>query len=340
MSTVYKGDTNFKDNKTGIIRIVCQKTRPFYRSSLQEILCVKKNGRIQCACVLIINNRAPNEAYLSFFEALPDSKNAVALLVKYAEDFGRQHACSKLVVALDGHVNYSVGFGQNTHAPSFGESYSPSYYRDYFVDFSPVKFVSYVDSVQKAKERLERDLKFFEKNIEETKIEHADFGRGFSTTMKRYTDLNNAIFEGHRYYSFRNYDEDADLFRDMTPLLENNNLIFAKKDGKDVGFILWYPDYNELVPVGKGASALTFIRYKLLSIRPKTMKVVEIGILPEYQRKCVILSLFAAAFQACSADVNQIISSWILDENTRSKAITRRYTGKLNKEYFAYEKEI
>lgn len=340
MRTVYKGDVNFKDNKTGIIQIVCQKNRPFFRATLQEIVCVKSDGIILCAGVLIINKRASGEIYMSFFEALPDCKKAVSALVNYAVSFGRKHACNKLVVALDGHVNYSVGFGQDIESPTFGESYSPNYYHDYFADFTRVKFLSYYDSRQLVQERIERDLKLFEDNIEETTMEYADFGRGFAATMRRYTDLNNEIFAGHRYYSFRNYDEDVDLFRDMVPLLENNNLIFAKQDGKDIGFVLWYPDFNELVSVGKGASVRTYIMYKILKKRPKTAKVVEIGVLPEYRQKCAVLSLFATALQECSADTNKIISSWILDENTKSKAITRRYTSILNKEYFTYEKEI
>ena len=340
MRTVYKGDANFKDNKTGIIKIACQKSRPFYRATLQEIVCVKSDGRILCAGVLIINKRASGDLYLSFFEALPDCKDAVSILVDHAEFFGKKHGCSKLVVALDGHVNYSVGFGQDTESPSFGESYSPYYYHDYFADFTRVKFISYYDSRENVQDRIVRDLKFFENNVEETKMEHADFGRGFAATMRRYTDLNNEIFAGHRYYSSRNYDEDVDLFRDMIPLLNNNNLIFAKQDGEDIGFILWYPDYNELVPNGKGASVNTFIRYKMLGKQPKTAKVVEIGVLPQYRQKCVILSLFAAALKECSIDVNKISSSWILDENTKSKAITRRYTSIPNKEYFTYEKEI
>ena len=340
MRTVYKDDANFKDNKTGVIKIACQKSRPFYRATLQEIVCVKNNGRILCACVLISNTRASGDLYLSFFEALPDCKDAVSILVDHADFFGKKHGCSKLVVALDGHVNYSVGFGQDIESPSFGESYSPAYYHDYFDEFTKVKFVSYYDSRMLVHERIERDLKRFEDNVDETSLEHADFGRGFEATMRRYTDLNNEIFAGHKYYSSRNYDEDMDLFRDMIPLLNNSNLIFAKQDGKDIGFVLWYPDFNELVPIGKGASVLTYIQHKLLGKQPKTAKVVEIGVLPEYRQKCVVLSLFAAALESCSADVDKIISSWILDENSKSKAITRRYTSILNKEYFTYEKEI
>ncbi len=340
MKGIYKDDKNFKDNKTGIINIVCKKNRPFFKASLQEIVCVKENDKILCACVLIINNKAPEDLCVSFFEALHKCGKAVSMLMNYAEEFGRRNSCSKIVVALDGHINYSVGFGRNTEVPSFGESYSPAYYHKYFENFLKIKFVSFFDAANLVRERIDEDIKKFETQTENTSIEHADFGKGFKKTMNRYTDLNNMIFEGHRYYHFRDYEEDADLFNDMRPLLENHNLMFAKQNGEDIGFILWYPDYNELVPVGKGASIMTFIKYKLLKIRPKTAKVVEIAVLPKYRQFCVVLSLFDAAIKQTSKNTNKIMSSWILDENTKSKAITCRYTKQPYKEYFTYEKEI
>lgn len=340
MKKVYKDDKNFKDNKMGIINIVCKKNRPFYKSSLQEIVCVKQKGEILCACVLIINKKAPKDLCVSFFEALPECNKAVSLLMNYAKGFGSKNTCSKIIVALDGHMNYSVGFGENTEIPSFGESYSPAYYHKYFENLSKVKFVSFFDAANLVRERIDEDIKKFEKQIEKTSIEYADFGNGFSKTMKRYTDLNNKIFEGHRYYYFRDYDEDADLFKNMRPLLDNHNLIFAKLNGEDIGFILWYPDYNELVPVGKGASIMTFIKYKLLSIRPKTAKVVEIAVLPKCRQFGVALSLFDAAIKTAPKNTKKIMSSWILDENIKSKTLTCRYTKQHYKEYFTYEKEI
>ena len=340
MKKVYKDDKNFKDNKTGVINIVCKKNRPFFKASLQEIVSVKEKGEILCVCVLIINNKAPKDLCVSFFEALPECDKAVSILINYAEEFGKENACSKLVVALDGHVNYSVGFGGNAEVPSFGESYSPFYYHKYFESFSKVKFVSFFDAANLVRERIEEDIKKFEKQIKNTSIEYADFGNGFLKTMERYTDLNNKIFEGHRYYYFRDYDEDEDLFKDMRPLLENHNLIFAKLNGEDIGFILWYPDYNELVPVGKGASIMTFIKYKLFSIRPKTAKVVEIAVLPKCRQFGVALSLFDAAIKVAPKNIKKIMSSWILDENIKSKSITSRYTKQHYKEYFTYEKEI
>jgi len=142
--------------------------------------------------------------------------------------------------------------------------------------------------------------------------------------------------------SERSYREDYHLFHSMRPLLKNENLIFAKKADKYIGFILWYPDFNELVAKGSGVGVLTFIKYKLFGKHPKAAKVVEIGIIDNYRNSSIMLMLFAKAIEAANRykNLNKILSSWILDENIPSKNTTQRYTKKPYKEFVTYEKDI
>lgn len=337
---IYEKDSNFKDNKSGLMHLVCNQKRAFYASSKQEILGIKKQDQLLCACVLIIHQNAPELLSIAFFEALPNCQDAVDMLMNYARQYGQNHGCTQMVVSLDGHINNSVAFVVAKGAPSFGESYCPPYYHSYFGGFHKTKYTSFYDDAGTVRTRIAEDLPRLDKYKEKITLEFADFGKGFAKTMKRYTDLNNEIFVGHKHYFHREYQEDADLFADMRPLLENKNLIFARADGRDIGFMLWYPDFNELVPRGKGASALTFLKYKLLGQIPKTTKVVEIGVCAKYRRYGTILLLFDKAMQSTAKQTTRILSSWIVDENTKSKGITMRYTAKHYKDYYAYEKDL
>ena len=338
--SIYQNDNNFKDNKSGLIEVVCHEKRPFYAHSKQVIIAVKDGAKTLCACVLIVHKNAPEMLSIAFFEALPDSADAVNLLMGYVENYGKQMDCAKIVVSLDGHVNNSVAFSAGQGEPSFGESYCWGYYHDYFKNFNKIKFISLCDEADLVKQRIAGDMPMLEKSAGKIEIEHADFGSGFRATMKRYTDLNNEIFTDHRYYFPREYEEDYDLFKSMRPLLKNKNLIFAKCEGKDIGFILWYPDFNELVPLGKGASAATFIKYRLFRQEPETTKVVEIGVSAKYRRYGTILMLFNAALESTAKNTEKILSSWILDKNIKSKATASRYITEKHKDYYAYEKEI
>lgn len=338
--SIYKNDNNFKDNKSGTIEIVCDANRPFFSRSKVEIIAVKENEKIFCSCVLIIHKNAPKMLCVGFFESLPNCQKAVELLINYATNFGKQNRCKKLVIALDGHINISVAFTSGEGIPAFGESYCPQYYHDYFANFDKVKFTSFYDDIDLVKSRIANDLPKLDKIKTGITLEYADFASGFTDTMKRYTDLNNEIFVDHKYYFHREYDEDYDLFKDMKPLLKNENLIFARCDNKDIGFILWYPDYNELVKVSKGASIITFIKYKIFNQNPKTSKVVEIGVSERYRQFGTVLLLLNEALQWAGKNTRKILSSWILDENIKSKLITQRYTQKYYKDYFTYEKEL
>ncbi|MFA5561818.1 MAG: N-acetyltransferase [Eubacteriales bacterium] len=337
---VYRHDPCFKDNKAGILPLVCGEGSAFRRRTQQVLLAVKDQGRIRCACLLLIHQNAPQQLCLSFFEAEPDCQAAVAALLEHAARYGRRQACRHMVVSLEGHVNHGVGFPLEAGTPSFGESYCPPYYHAYFAGLRRVEFTSFEDTAAAVRARLESDLPKLEKVRSKITLAHADFGGGFRETMRRYTDLNNRIFAEHPYYYRREYDEDAQLFGAMRPLLRGRHLIFARYGDKDVGFILWYPDFNELVPPGRGASLRTFIKHKLLRQHPSTAKVVEIGVEERYRRFGTIVLLFDAALRAAAPHADTILSSWIAEENAASRAIAGHYTQNHHREYAAYETDL
>ena len=449
---LYRDDEFFKDNKTGLLSVVCGAKSPFRNNSVQKMVAVRESGRTLCQVVFIIHKNSSELMSFAFFEALSGQQEAVLILIDNALEFAKSHSASKIVFGLDGHCNNSVGYALESQGfPSFGESYNKAYYSDYFKDFSAVKFVSFYDDIANVNSQVNKDLLvlnrqisrsinmqtisttkeeqlqtesmkttlekqlrtdsinttkeekprtdninttkeeqlqtesielhkiencnetntnhdnqnynmqtanikindsnkidigFMEKYFSDTlnvSLEKSDFGiNGFKETMRRYTDLNNCIFINHRYYFKRDYEEDYDLFNSMRPLLKNENLIFAKRNGVDVGFMLWYPDFNCYVPKGKGAGISTFLKYRILKISPSIAKVVEIGLVDSERNSGLILMLFAKAIFYANKykGIKKVTSGWILDENTPSKNITKRYTKNLNKEFVTYEKVV
>ncbi len=351
---VYVDDQSFKNNKAGLIGLVCDKNGEFYKNTVQRIISVKDAGNKAkyagntfCQCVLICHKTNPKALMVAFFEAKRDANLAVDLMMDYAANFAKELGCIKLEISLDGHCNNSVGFllSEKSEYPTFGASYNPQYYHDYFDNgYEKIYLASYSEDAIKLNSKVMKDLSYFKDRPEAPTLEYADFSsKGFERTMKRYTDLNNEIFCDHRYYFKREYAEDCQLFYEMRMLLNLDNLIFAVKDGTDIGFILWYPDFNELVSPRKQAGVLTFLKYKLLRRFPKQVKVVEIGVLPKLHGSNTILLLFAKAISCAIKNypgVTRVLSSWILDENVKSRRITTRFMDNVDKRYVAYEKLI
>ena len=338
---IYGDEPGFIDNKSSMVPLLCRPKTAFYKASQQQMICVKDGDETLCQAVLFKHHQAA-ELSVGFFDAKPNAHEAVALLLEYAENLALSWSATRIVIGLEGHCNNAVGFPLNPHPPiSFGESYGKQYYHDYFNGYGRVKQLSYKKEIAAIADKLQEDIRRIAQRTQGITLEAADFSReGFPKSIRRYTDLNNLIFENHKYYYQRSYAEDLELFGSMKPLLNPNNLIFAKKDGEYIGFVLWYPDFNQLVPAGGTAGVLTFIRYKLLRQIPKRGKLVEIGLLPHHKRTGAVALLFLGALQAAGPKCTTMITSWILEENIPSELATQRYADEPYKEYCTYEKNL
>jgi hypothetical protein len=129
----------------------------------------------------------------------------------------------------------------------------------------------------------------------------------------------------------------------MRPLLDGDNMIFAKVGDEVVGFLFWYPDFNELVLPGGQAGAGTFIKYRILGKSPCAVKAVQIGVLPEYENSGLILALFGEFYDVAMKKhkgLKVCASSWILEENQKSVKLSSKVLPHPYKEMSAYEREI
>jgi len=116
--------------------------------------------------------------------------------------------------------------------------------------------------------------------------------------------------------------------------------LFVEKNEEPIGFMLWYPDYNELMKSGESIGISTFIKNKLFSKKITTFKIVEIGVIKREQNKGAILALFEYCFQCIKGRFRNFESSWILKENEKSKTFGIKWSDGESKKYKAYIKEL
>ena len=340
---IYKQMPFFKDNKTALIKMLCNKNGVFYKNTKQKMLAVTENNETLCQAVFIRHKNYADVLMVSFFEALADNLPAVKMLMRHAAEYAARLGCKKIEVSLDGHCNNNLGFlADNFDSyPAFGSSYNPPYYNDYFkrLHFNEIELVSFWDYLQNVPK-----IDNFPRKDDIT-LEYADFSpQNFTKTMKRFTDLNNTVFASHPYYFIRSYEEDAELFKSFSLLLKSHNLIFAVQNGKDIGFMLWYKDFNAFVPPGKAAGVTTFIKSRLLGLKTPQIKIAEIGILTQAEGTTAILKLFREGLGVLSREKyspsTKLISSWILNSNVKSKRISKYFLKKKYKKMLVYEKNI
>ncbi len=345
----YSGNPYFKDNKSALIDLVCAPKGAFYARSRQRLSAYYREGELLCQCAFIQHSEYAGTLQIAFFEALPPERpgvqEALRQLIADAKALAEEWGAGTLTASLDGHCNYSLGFLSSGFdlCPDFGQSFNPPFYGEIFsgLGFSPVKLVSFREDPHNIDlRRLRLGTRLMARSnitlsVEDGKLSHSRF-RG---TMRRYTDLCNSIFSGHRYCFRRDYQEDYELFTPMRLLLDDENLIIAQRDGQDVGFLLWYFDFNMLIkPGGKlGLPALLRLR---TGNKPTRLKIVQMAILPEYENTGLIALMLEELLTRVLRKYPQVdcaVSAWILDENARSKNLVSSFLKHPYKEQTVYE---
>ncbi|WPD21288.1 MAG: hypothetical protein SD837_13905 [Candidatus Electrothrix scaldis] len=335
---VYAGNPCFRDSLSSILTIINNPKGAFASRTQQQALVVKDDEGTPLASALLLRaKKLPDKVQLSFFEALPNAQEAVVQLVENARRIAREWGASSLLVSMNGHVNYGLGFlADSFEEPCcFGSSYTPPYYLTYFreLGFTEQQLVSYRYPMSSFTGRQE------ERILERTKtrfsFRKADFSR-LQDEIGVYTRLNNECFANHPLYFYRYEDEDYELFKPFRWFLKEENLLIAEHGGTPVGFLLWYPDFNELIEPGQELGLLALLRYKVFRQRIKRFKIVEIGVVPKFQGSSVILGLFHACYELTKNRFQECESGWIFSENFKSRNICRRWNPETGPTYSVF----
>jgi len=318
---VYAGNKYFKGTEGSIERLLLNSDGAFQKHSTVKKFVIRDGNYFVARFALIHDHRLAEYIQVAFFEAQRDLGNIFPVIRQ--EIYRHFPQCRKLVVGLNGHLNYGAGILLNhfDEAPIFGLPYNPEYYAGYFdglqcrkmftFRFSMDVYTAWAHSYTSHRELNGLSVRFMnKKNIEkESAI---------------YTELNNRSFLKHPYWANRDKAEDLELFKPFRFFLDNENLIFAEINGKPVGFFLWYPDFNQLLNSQRDLNVTDLIKYRLgKSI--DTFRFTEIGILPEYQGSPVALALINKSLPALiGKGYKYCEGGFIFEENRASIAFVKR----------------
>jgi len=284
---------------------------------------IRAGGEVAGRVAFVHDRNLPGFVQAAFFEAAPGLDGVAEALRRTAA------ACfpgvPRLVVGLNGHLNYSCGILTNRfdEPPLFGFNWTPPHYPDCFAGMTARPMVSF---------RFENEGFYELATAMETAF---DPGPVRVRTMDRrnlrrevaiYTHLNNASFGEHPYWSDRTPDEDFELFHPFRFLIRDENLLFAEIDGKPVGFLLWYPDFNELVTRNdESIGALDVARYRLAN-PIRTVRLTEIAVLPEHRRSTAVGAMILRMIQHVRRGPYRFCEGgFIFEENSSCVGMTLRY---------------
>lgn len=332
---IYAGDPCARDTVTDLLRLILRPGGAFARgAACRPVVLRSAAGAPLAAAVLICAQRQPDILQVAFLEFAADPPDALTGLLEYARAQARHLGCRTLIAGCYGHVNNGLGIfdGPWDGPPAFGSVYHPPYYAARLGPWAIATdtLVTYWHDL--ARFPIAADRHLCARAARAFRVRPGRFDR-LAEEIARYTALNNAAFAGHPHYGIRTPAEDLELFRAFGPLLREENFLVAEHQGRPVGFLLWYPDFNAWTPPGGRVGLSTVWRYRVLRRRPPTFKVAEVGVLPEYQRSGAILALIADCFARVRGRYQGGESGWIMDDNALSKALNTRWHAAPHKRY-------
>lgn len=334
--TIYTGNPNYKDMQVHLAKNFLYNEDTFTRQCTIHPVRVQEAGKTVAQC-MYIRHPGLNALQLSFFEALPGRMQAVTMLVDEARERARQAGLAKVIIGLNGHVSYGVGFLMNNYDKpiSFDNLYSPPYYIDYFDAFDFTKKtlhtyyfdMNHITISQKLISRINQTISFRTMNFKKFNEEITLFG----------TLCNQCLKDTYLYFN-RTPVAMCELLTNLKPFLKPEYLIFALKDGREIGFMFWHPDYNRIMPGGKKNSIVKIaLRYFCLKRTITHFKLNVIGILPGYANTATLIGLVHKTYEYAHKYYRHGETNFVWDNNVRSRRINEHMTDHPFNKYCIYE---
>lgn len=334
---VYKNDKNYSDLNISLVKNFLYKQDSYAKRVDIEPIIIEDNGIKLVG--MFISSEDSKQLKLAFLEFLPNSSKYIKKIIEYGKKLLIRKDLNEIIIGVNGQISYGLGILEHNNdgkreTYEFNANYNPSYYtKELDSVLGKGKDVysfkcSARDILSKYNKKLlttisnEFTFRFMEK-------------KKFKKEMKIFGDICDKAFNNTPYYSQKTGQEMYELMNQMKVLLKNEDIIFALKDGKEVGALFSHPDYAEIVDKPRVNYIKLLIRFYL----KKTKKVIynAIVVLPEYQRSAASVGLVYHVLDLRKDNYNEGVTSFILEENTPSMLMFKKLSSGVNKKYKIYE---
>lgn len=331
--SIYKNDSNFIDMNVIFVKNFLYK-KDKYARRCEIIPFIIKEKEPQVEGMFIIDETS--ELKLSFLEFLPNTEKYLIELVSYARKLLHKYNKEKLIVGINGQISYGLGIltADYNRNFEFNANYNPAYYTGMLDNIFPIikRAFSYDYDVYNSVKFFNKDL--LEKNYKEFTFRYFD-KKHFKRDMLIFGSLCDKALCSTPYYSKKTPYDMYELMKQTFMFFRNEDIIFAMKDNKEIGFLYTHPDYAELFNKG----VLNYISFYFKFLRKKPNKVIYnvIGVLPQYQNSGIAMNLIDKSIRTRREAYRYASSSFILEENEESTNLCRKLSTGINKEYHLYE---
>jgi hypothetical protein len=328
---LYRGDPGYVYTEEFLVEMLLKQTTRFAQRCNIKPVCVFEDDRPVCQCIFIIAP-APCALQIAYFESLPGRDAAVSFLWQAAGDFAGENGLTQIIAGLHGHLSYGVGIlSHGFYKNTFDSRYNKDYYQEYFNrGWSRETLTAYRANL--------KDIRKIPRPRTHLLVRKINLSR-FEREMETFRVLCDRTLGETGFYAPTEQGHFYELIKDLRFFLRPENILFVCDGDKEVGFLFWYPDFNEVLAPGRPYSmpgiAMRYIKNRK---RIKTIKVNAIGVLESYRNYAVALLLYSLQQYA---DINyQILETgFVWDSNRPSSRLNAALFGTGARKYQVYFRE-
>lgn len=330
-----------------------QKSPFFKHSEAVYFLARSAEGKIVGRIAAIRNNNykqfsGDNAGFFGFFETINDYEVA-RLLLDTASDWLRQQGFDRVIGPTNFSTNETCGLLiENYDEPPFVlTTYNYPYYAEFLERYG---FVKHLDLLS-----YDLEPKFLTPEMENTaaRLEARMAQRGivirninmkdFDREVESFLPIYNASWAENTGFVPMTDDEVRQMGKDLKMAIDPDFIYFAEQEGKVIGIAIIIPNLNEIfIKIRRGRLFPTGVfRFLFGRKSVKSVRVIALGILPEYRRTGLDMCLYVRSYQtALRKGIQRAEASWILENNDMMNRALLQIGGKVFRKHRMYEKNI
>lgn len=348
---LYEGDPNyvpelFLDQKD----VLSEKKNPFFKHSKAQLFLAKKGGKTLGRIAAIRNNNYnkvanKNIGFFGFFDVI-DDYGVCEKLLNTAKEWLQKEGLDGAIGPANFTLNETAGLlidGFDS-PPPIKLTYNKKYYKDFLERYGFYKVMDMYSYALKSSTVAEKPLRLAKRLEERLKSRGITISKvnmkNFNKEVGRIREVYSGAWDHNWGFVAPTKAEFEHIAEGLKLIIDEDYVYLAEKDGKLIGFVVAFPDMNQiLINVKRGRLLPTGI-FKLLFQRKKIkrVRIMLLGVLDEYRKTGIEAIFYAKIIENAKAKgITDGDASWILENNQMMRKGLENLNGKIDKTYRMYE---
>jgi hypothetical protein len=330
------------------------KKSPFFLHSTAAYFLARSEDGTVLGRIAAINNQnyvnftGEQTGFFGFFDVIDDFFVAKTLLDTVSNWLVEQ-GFERVIGPANFSTNETGGvLVENFHEPPFLlTTYNFPYYAALLEEYGFVKntdLLSYEFFPEDLSPRIEAFSRQLEDRLAQNGITIRTINMGdFDREVGKFLPIYNASWEKNMGFVPMTEAEVRQMGKDLKMALDPDFVFFAEKNGEPIGIALSVPNLNEVfIKIPRGRLFPTgFLKFLFGKKSIKTVRIVALGILPEYRRMGLDVCFYVRTFETGRRKgIQRGEASWILENNDLMNRALLHINGKVFRKHRLYEKKL